>query len=286
MKSIVKMFIIVSIFLSSVTNYGQIKNEITESVKIYGKCDICKNKIEQAGNKKKTASVRWDQKSQMAVISYDKTKTNREKILKRIALAGYDNEAFLAPDDIYNKLPECCHYERELKPLTMETKRHESMTINAHHGNEKNNKKSEDAIIQKILNSYFDIKDALVKTDATGAGKKAADLNTIVKAVDRSKLNTTELNVWSKISNNVTTYSENMAKTKDINKQRELFALLSIEIYQLAKAAKSGFPIYYQHCPMYNSGKGADWLSKESTIKNPYYGSKMMNCGSTTETLN
>lgn len=283
MKSIIKMFILVGIFLLSVANYGQIKNEKTESIKIYGKCDICKKKIEQAGNKKKTVSVLWDQKSQMAVISYDKTKTNREEILKRIALAGYDNEAFLAPNDIYERLPECCHYKRELKPTTKETKMHGLMAANTHH---ESNNKSENSVIQRILNSYFEIKDALIKTDATGAAKKAADLNTIVKAVDKSKLNTTEQNIWSKISNNIATHTENMANTKDINKQRELFASLSIEIYQLAKAVKSDSPLYYQHCPMYNGGKGANWLSKESTIKNPYYGTKMMNCGSTTETLN
>lgn len=220
----------------------------------------------------------------MAVISYDKTKTDREEILKRIALAGYDNEVFLAPDDVYERLPECCHYERELKPVTKETKRHGSIAAGAHH--ESKNTKSEDSVIQKILNSYFDIKDALVKTDATGAVKKAADLNTMAKTIDKSKLNATEQNVWSKISNNVITHTENMAKSKDINKQRELFVSLSMEIYQLAKTVKSDTTIYYQHCPMYNGGKGANWLSKESTIKNPYYGSKMMNCGSTTETLN
>jgi len=36
---------------------------------------------------------------------------------------------------------------------------------------------------------------------------------------------------------------------------------------------------------MDNDGKGANWLSKESSIKNPYYGSKMMRCGSTVETI-
>jgi hypothetical protein len=36
---------------------------------------------------------------------------------------------------------------------------------------------------------------------------------------------------------------------------------------------------------MYNDGKGANWLSKESTIKNPYYGSQMLTCGKTVETI-
>jgi hypothetical protein len=36
---------------------------------------------------------------------------------------------------------------------------------------------------------------------------------------------------------------------------------------------------------MYNNGKGANWLSKEILIKNPYYGSQMLSCGKTVETI-
>ncbi|PUZ24953.1 hypothetical protein DCC81_11590 [Chitinophaga parva] len=44
----------------------------------------------------------------------------------------------------------------------------------------------------------------------------------------------------------------------------------------MAKAAKKELPVYYQHCPMYNSGKGVNWLTKENTIKNLYYSSQMI----------
>jgi len=36
---------------------------------------------------------------------------------------------------------------------------------------------------------------------------------------------------------------------------------------------------------MYNDGKGANWLSTENGVKNPYYGSQMLNCGKTIETI-
>jgi hypothetical protein len=36
---------------------------------------------------------------------------------------------------------------------------------------------------------------------------------------------------------------------------------------------------------MANDGKGADWLSKENAVKNPYYGSMMLTCGKTVETI-
>ena len=42
---------------------------------------------------------------------------------------------------------------------------------------------------------------------------------------------------------------------------------------------------YLDHCPMANDGKGANWLSREKNIKNPYYGKAMLTCGKVTETL-
>ena len=60
---------------------------------------------------------------------------------------------------------------------------------------------------------------------------------------------------------------------------------LSKNIYELIKVSKSAGTVYYQFCPMANDGKGANWLSKESAIKNPYYGSQMLTCGKTVETI-
>ena len=52
------------------------------------------------------------------------------------------------------------------------------------------------------------------------------------------------------------------------------------------KVIKYGKTVYYQHCPMYNQKKGgADWLSLDKAIKNPYLGSKMLTCGSIAQTL-
>ena len=75
------------------------------------------------------------------------------------------------------------------------------------------------------------------------------------------------------------------AADQDVAKQRSAFAALSEGIYTLAKVSKQDTPVYYQHCPMYNGGKGANWLSKENEVKNPYYGSQMLTCGSTVETI-
>jgi hypothetical protein len=64
--------------------------------------------------------------------------------------------------------------------------------------------------------------------------------------------------------------------------QREKFATLSTNMFALAKTMKlSAEPVYQQYCPM----KKASWLSNNKAIKNPYYGSAMLTCGSVKETI-
>ena len=92
---------------------AQVKNKTIETVKINGNCGMCKKTIETAANIDKVAKVNWDTQTKTATVSYDKNKTTLEVILKRIADAGYDNEKFVAPDEVYNNLHGCCQYDRE-----------------------------------------------------------------------------------------------------------------------------------------------------------------------------
>ena len=103
----------ISVLLSFTACNAQIKNAKTESVKIYGNCGMCETTIEKAGNKSKVVKVDWNKDTKMATINYDAKLTNPDEILKRIALSGYDSEKFLAPNDVYAKLPDCCQYERK-----------------------------------------------------------------------------------------------------------------------------------------------------------------------------
>jgi hypothetical protein len=79
--------------------------------------------------------------------------------------------------------------------------------------------------------------------------------------------------------------AEQISETKDIPNQRNHFISLSKNIYSVIKISKLETPIYYQFCPMANKGKGANWLSLENKIKNPYYGNQMLTCGKVVETI-
>lgn len=72
----------------------------------------------------------------------------------------------------------------------------------------------------------------------------------------------------------------------DIEEQRTVYAELSEEMIGLVKTAgmQQG-ELYLTHCPMAFDDKGASWLSKSKTVRNPYYGDKMLSCGAVKETL-
>ena len=101
-----------ALLLTSTTLSAQIKNAKTETVKVYGNCGMCKSKIEKAASQKNVSKTEWNEETGIATITYDETLTDKNAILKKIALVGYDSDAYKATDAVYNKLPGCCQYDR------------------------------------------------------------------------------------------------------------------------------------------------------------------------------
>jgi hypothetical protein len=286
-NSLMKIMIAISVLLSTTSN-AQIKNAKTESVKIYGNCGMCETKIEKAGNIKKIANVDWNQETQMAILTYDATKTNQDEILKRIALVGYDSDKFLAPDDVYNNLHGCCQYDRVAKVPVKEVAT--VIARNEDHSNHSNHSVTTTVIqnenqLKAVFDNYFLVKDALITSDVTKTVLASKQLLAAVNNVKMDKLEMDVHMVWMKVVNTIMKDAENIGNTKDVKIQRDHFTTLSKDIYTLIKASKYETPVYYQFCPMFNDGKGANWLSKENAVKNPYYGSMMLNCGKTVETI-
>ena len=284
----------ITVLLSFTACNAQIKNAKTESVKIYGNCGMCETTIEKAGNKKKIAKVDWNKDTKMATITYDAKKTNQDEILKRIALSGYDSDKFLAPDDVYTKLPGCCQYDRVKKVVAKTETPKVETKVDDHSGHNHSTTtttekpvevKQEVNQLKAVFDNYFAVKDALVKTDGNKSSAKAKELLTAINTVKMDKLTTEEHTVWMKVMKDLTFDAEHIADTKDASHQRDHFMSLSKNMYALIKVSKTETPTYYQFCPMANDGKGANWLSKENAVKNPYYGNQMLTCGKVVETI-
>lgn len=86
----------------------------TDKFKVYGNCDMCKERIEKAASSVRGVSkANWDDKTKLLALTYDPAKTSTQKVQVAIAKVGHDTEGAKATDNAYKALPECCRYERK-----------------------------------------------------------------------------------------------------------------------------------------------------------------------------
>jgi len=83
-----------------------------DKIKVWGNCGTCKGKIEKAAKTAGATTAVWSEKTKILKVSYDPSSTGSEKIQKAIAAVGYDTQDFKGDDEAYNKLMDCCKYER------------------------------------------------------------------------------------------------------------------------------------------------------------------------------
>lgn len=288
------------------TSCSSVKNPRTETVRINGNCGMCEATIEEAGLQKGLSEVDWDKVSRDAVVTYDSTRTTADAVLRRIAEAGYDNQAYLAPDAVYDKLPVCCHYERTGKRIAVNPDPDHKGGMHAHHNSVADtaavtHEQSADhqhgaadstaqvpaqttETFAEVFKHYFALKDALIASDKTTAKEHAEGLDGAMHSVDAETLPAEQQPMWTEVMTAIMPHLHPLSETTDLAKQRELFAQLTAPMAQLAKAAPQAQAIYLDHCPMFNGG--ADWLSMDKAIKNPFYGSAMLGCGSVKGTIN
>ena len=72
--------------------------------------------------------------------------------------------------------------------------------------------------------------------------------------------------------------AKKLAAAKDIAAARTAFGEVSVALTEYAEKTKSGLgpEVRVAYCPMVNK----PWLTKDKTIRNPYYGASMLTCGS------
>ncbi|AZI22685.1 DUF3347 domain-containing protein [Chryseobacterium taklimakanense] len=141
--------------------------------------------------------------------------------------------------------------------------------------------------LQSVVSSYLSLKNALVDDDAKSASTAAASLKSAISALDKNAVPSDKAASFNDLVADAAEHAYHInAKAGDIEHQREHFALLSKDVYQLAKDFGAGQTLYKEYCPMFNDNKGGFWLSESKEIKNPLFGQKMVKCGEVQETLN
>ena len=131
-----------------------------------------------------------------------------------------------------------------------------------------------------IADAYLLVKDALVATDSEQAATTAKQIMETLPKVDMTLVNGDAHIYWMEQLNALQAHGEKITTLTDVEEQRKQFDFFSQALIKTIKVF--GIPddtLYVQHCPMANNNEGADWISKEEIVQNPYFGDKMLTCG-------
>jgi Cu(I)/Ag(I) efflux system membrane fusion protein len=133
--------------------------------------------------------------------------------------------------------------------------------------------------LETQLSVYFDLKDALVATDADSAKNAASALITSLNGWVVEGLSAEADSIWSANKSILLARSEAIVGLTDVEAQRMEFETLSMAMIDVVEAfGPLSNAVYRQTCPMVRGGS-ADWLAREEQIANPYHGSRMLRCG-------
>ena len=114
-------FLLISIILFNTGSHAQVST--TDTMMVYGKCNMCKKTIEGSLKEKDGIIAKnWNKDTKMLTVTYDASKINKEQIGQKIADAGYDNQYATATEKAYKKLHSCCQYDRPKQPSGGENK--------------------------------------------------------------------------------------------------------------------------------------------------------------------
>jgi hypothetical protein len=142
------------------------------------------------------------------------------------------------------------------------------------------------ASLDAIVTAYLQLKNALATDDGNRAASAAKDISDAMTKADTSTFTPEQAKVFNDAKADISEHAEHIGSNGSrIAHQREHFEMLSKDMYDLVKSLNSGQKLYLDHCPMYNEGKGASWLSETKEIKNPYLGKKMPGCGTVEEEI-
>lgn len=136
-----------------------------------------------------------------------------------------------------------------------------------------------------IVADYLQLKNALVADDNDAAKKAGAELLATFSSFDASTYSSEQKEELIDIVEDAKEHAEHISESP-IHHQREHFETLSQDVLDFVTITGTDQTLYKDFCPMYNDNKGGMWLSETKEIKNPYYGSKMLNCGSIQKEIN
>jgi len=166
----------------------------------------------------------------------------------------------------------CNQKNKQEEPVNMETKAPEVSTVKVNPNS---------FSIKEIVTDYLFLKNALTKDDSNATADAGNAMVATLGKIDMSKLSGENMKTYMDIADDIKEHAVHIGDNAgNIVHQREHFVLLSKDINDLVQTFGTEQKLYQDFCPMADEGKGAIWISEVKDIKNPYFGSEMLTCGS------
>ena len=136
-----------------------------------------------------------------------------------------------------------------------------------------------------LVSNYMNIKNALIDGDVELTKTASNHFESFLAEIDMTQLDKNTHKNWMKHQSKFKEISNEIIKTSSMENARISFSKLSNQLIDVLKEFNPKFKteqaIFIQHCPM-ALDSGAYWLSFNEQIENPYFGQKMLKCGSST----
>jgi membrane fusion protein, copper/silver efflux system len=137
-------------------------------------------------------------------------------------------------------------------------------------------------VLDTVLQNYVQWKNHLTQDDLTSAKASYLQMQKIIAKPSQAHIN-------AKLAKDLKGVFSSHPKPKSIEQMREAFRQIS-KVLIPAISGKYSYPEYYiQYCPMVlnpnNEAVGGQWISDSQTIRNPYFGASMLNCGEVQKSL-
>ena len=177
----------------------------------------------------------------------------------------------------------------------------ETMSMMHHHGevphgdasDSKHSAKSDESHLEfrsrfgGVIDEYLLLKDAFVEDNLEKSKSVAKTLSQSFDAVDMTVLHEDNQSEWMSQHEAIKEALQEIATAETIQSGRQSFIRISGYFVKMIRTyGPMDKPLYIQYCPMANNNQGADWISGQMEIRNPYFGQSMLTCGEVKQKIN
>ena len=135
--------------------------------------------------------------------------------------------------------------------------------------------------LKSVYKNYIELKDALIIGNSNNVKTATIKIEGSLTKVDMRLLSDKKAHDhWMSLAKEIKSSTNSITSKTKIDEQRNHFKHLSSHLTTAIELFGINQKVFSQFCPMADKNKGGYWLSNEEKVLNPYFGKKMLTCGS------